>query len=243
LPVSWWWFRASLALLLLVAPEAFAQQYNSDNQWTAPRGVGTGIFTVGEEYSVLMGSLAMADGWEISAGVVGYYEDPQNASEHHRTGTFYLKHRLSENEAKTGGTAILAGSGVDPSHIEAGEATDTFKSWWAAYVLTLPFQDGRITWDLMPGVMVNLNQDHEDEAAWGMTWSSRLAVYDVIPQSAIVGEVFGTAGEAYAPPSYRLGVRWESEKLILAVTYSDAFNGSGGAGVEVGLMFLTDPWF
>ena len=51
-----------------------------------------------------------------------------------------------------------------------------------------------MTWDLLPGFLVTLNQDNEDDTAWGMTCSSRLAIYDIISQSAIVAEVFGGAG-------------------------------------------------
>ena len=90
--------------------------------------------------------------------------------------------------------------------------------------------------------MVNMDKDRENETAWGMTWSTRAAFYGIIPQSAIVAEAFGTTGEAYAEPTYRVGVRWESEKLILAATYGDTFDGSGSPRFEVGLIFLTGPY-
>jgi hypothetical protein len=54
-----------------------------------------------------------------------------------------------------------------------------------------------------------------DEEAWGFTWSARLAVYKIVPRCAIVGEAFGTAGEAYSYPQYNFGLRWESPKLAL----------------------------
>jgi hypothetical protein len=73
----------------------------------------------------------------------------------------------------------------------------------------------------------------------GHAWCSRAAVYKVIPQSAIVGEVFGTAGEAYAEPSYRVGVRWESPRLVVAATYGNSFSGSGSPRFEIGAFFLT----
>ena len=50
--------------------------------------------------------------------------------------------------------------------------TDTFESWFANYVYTKAFLDGKVTWDLLPGVMVNLDKDQQNETAWGMTWSS-----------------------------------------------------------------------
>lgn len=58
-------------------------------------------------------------------------------------------------------------------------------------------------WNLLPGFLVNLDKDQSGESAWGMTYSSRVAVYKVIPQTAVVGEIFGTTGEAYAEPTYR----------------------------------------
>jgi len=58
-----------------------------------------------------------------------------------------------------------------------------------------------------------------------------------------VAEVFGTAGEAKSDPRYRFGVRWESKKLVIAATYSDAFDGSGGAGFEIGFIYFTEPRF
>jgi hypothetical protein len=96
-----------------------------------------------------------------------------------------------------------------------------------------------VTWDLLPGVTVDLDRDQRNEAAWGMTWCSRVAVYKLIPQSAVVGEVFGTAGQAYAEPSYRVGVRWESPRVVVAATYGNSFSGSGSPRFEIGALFFT----
>jgi len=117
--------------------------------------------------------------------------------------------------------------------------TDTFRSWWANAVYTIPFRNGAVTWDLLPGFLVNLNQDQTGETAWGMTYTSRVAVYKIIPHSAIVGEVFGTTGEAYAEPTWRLGVRWESPRVIIAASYGDSFSGGGSPRFEIGAIFLT----
>jgi hypothetical protein len=46
---------------------------------------------------------------------------------------------------------------------------------------------------------------------------------------------------AYSEPQYRAGIRWESKQLIIAATYSAAFDGSDGAGFEVGFMYVIDP--
>jgi hypothetical protein len=58
-----------------------------------------------------------------------------------------------------------------------------------------------------------------------------------------VGEVYGTAGEAYSEPGYRVGIRWESPRWVISATYANAFDGSGGAGFELGIMYFTDPRF
>lgn len=235
--------RILLAASVLCWASSQAQQFNSDNQWTAPHGVGTGILTIGEDFSAAIAVAALVPDWEFNVGITHYYRDSDALSDGHDTGSFYVKHRVFENEDESGGLAWAAGSGVDPSHLEEGVVTDTFKSWWGNLIYTMPFRDGRVTWDLLPGVLYNRDLDNTANAAWGFTYSSRVAVYDVIPQSAIVAEVFGTTGEAESDPRYRIGVRWESEKLIVAASFSEAFNHSGGAGFEIGFMYLTDPRF
>ena len=134
----------------------------------------------------------------------------------------------------------MGGTGVYPGYLAEGEVTDTFKSWWANGIYTIPFRDGAITWDLLPGFIVNLDKDQSGETAWGMTYSSRVAVYKVIPQSAIVGEIFGTTGEAFAEPSYRIGVRWESPQIVVAATYGNSFDSGGSPRFEIGAMFFTN---
>lgn len=230
-----------LVALLGASTPVGAQQFNSDNQWTAPHGVATLAGTVGEEYSALVAVAALLPRWEFNVGITRYEADRELGTESHNTGTFYLKHTITQNDSETGGTAIMFGTGVNPSHLEDGEVIDTFDSWWVNGVFTFPFLDGAVTWDLLPGAVVNLNQDDQDDVAWGMTYSTRVAIYKVIPQSAIVAEVFGTTGEAYAKPQYRAGVRWESQHLIIAATYGAAFSGGGGPGFELGFLYLTDP--
>ena len=236
--------RARIALaavaLGLASLGAQAQQFNSDNQWTAPHGVGTLVLTAGQEYSTAIAVAALLPDTEFNIGVTRFKDSPEDRTEAHYSGLFYIKRRLSENEAGNAGSSISFGTGINPSYLSAGEVTDTFQSWFATYDYTMAFRDGQVTWDVMPGVMVNLDQDQEDETAWGFTWSTRAAVYKIIPSSAIVAEVWGTAGEAYAEPAYRFGVRWESPKLVVAATYGDSFDGSGSPRFEIGLIYLTD---
>lgn len=224
-----------------VAPVAHSQQFAGDNQWVAPYGVSTLVATVGEEYSQVYAISSLVPEWEFNAQITRYNDDYVNDEEGYTAASLYVKRRLSENEAGTAGYAFLAGTGQFPEHLEQGEVSNALESWWVMGVATYGFADDRILLDILPGVTLNTEHGEEDETAWGFTYSSRVAIYDVIPQSALVAEVFGTAGEAYADPAYRFGVRWEGKKWIVAATYSNAFNGNGGAGFELGLMYFTEP--
>lgn len=94
----------------------------------------------------------------------------------------------------------------------------------------------------MPGATYNQEYGTQKETAWGFLYSSRLAIYKIVPQSAIVAEVFGTEGDAYSKPQYKAGVRWESKYVIAALTYGGAVDGSQGGGIEFGVMVLTPPF-
>ncbi|GGZ74413.1 hypothetical protein [Algibacter mikhailovii] len=220
-----------------------AQQFVGDNQWVAPQGVATLIASAGQNYSQFYVVAALIQEWEFNAQFVYYYDDPRTNSESYLSPSFYLKRRLYQNESETAGYAILGGTGLFPHHLDKGEVTSDFQSWWMMATATYAFANNNILLDILPGATVNLDHKQSGNTAWGFTYSSRLAVYSIIPESAIVGEVFGTAGQANAPFSYRAGVRWESPKWIAALTYSSAFSSSHGAGLEIGLMFYTDPLF
>lgn len=220
-----------------------AQQFAGDNQWVAPHGVGTFVATAGEEYSQLYAVASLVPEWEFNLQLTHYYDDPRDETDSYIASGLFVKRRLQENDAQTAGYAFLAGTGMFPEHLEQGQRNAALDSWWVSGVATYNFANDKVLWDILPGVTYNTDHGDEGGNAWGFTYTSRLAIYDVIPQSAIVAEVFGTAGEAYAEPSYRVGVRWESPKWIVAATYSDAFDGSGGAGFEIGLMYLTEPRF
>jgi len=232
---------ALVAALALAGAPAGAQQFNSDNQWTAPHGVGTFVLTAGQEYSAFVATAALLEDWEFNLTLTLFPEDPENQSEDHYSGGFYVKHRLWQNEAETGGFALMFGTGNSPSYLAEGEVTDTFRSWWANAVYTIPFRDGDVQLDLLPGFIATFDKDRQGSDTWNAAYSSRLAVYKIIPSSAIVAEVFGTVGEQHAPPQYRAGIRWESPHVIVAGTYGRQFDGEGGARFELGLIMLTNP--
>ena len=237
---------SSLAILFAAmasAPPAHAQQFAGDNQWVAPHGVGTFAATAGEEYAQLYAIAALIPEWEFNLQINWYYDDPRDETGSYTAVNVYAKRRLWENDAETQGYSVVFGTGAYPEHLEHGTVASAFQSWWAMVTATYGFLDDAMLLDILPGASVNLDESQTGETAWAFTYSSRLAVYGVVPQSALVGEVFGSAGEASAKPAYRVGVRWESPRWIVAGTYSAAFDGSPFAGFEVGVIAFTDPIF
>lgn len=220
-----------------------AQQFAGDNQWVAPQGVATLVASAGKEYAQFYAVIAVLQEWEFNSQFVYYYDDPRGNSDSYLNPSFYLKRRLYQNEAETAGYGVLGGVGLFPQHLDQGEVTSRFHSWWAMGVATYAFANNNILLDILPGATVNLDHKQSGDTAWGFTYCSRVAVYNVIPQSAIVGEVFGTSGQANSPISYRFGVRWESPRWIAAITYSNAFNNSYSAGLEFGIMCYTNALF
>ena len=230
--------------VLLATPDAVqAQQFYGDNQWVAPHGVATLTGVVATEYIQGIATIALVPEWEFNLGYVHTYDDPLTNSSSFDTANIWVKRRLSENEAGTAGYAIVAGTGLWPEHIIDGNVSGAGESWWANLNATYAFLDNTVLLDVLPGFVLDTDRKRSGENAWGFTYGSRVAWYGVIPQSAIVAEVFGTAGEAFAEPSYRAGVRWESSKLIVTLTYTDAFDGSTGGGTELGFSYFTEPRF
>ena len=237
-------FRIAIVLTFWSLPQlATAQQFAGDNQWVAPHGVGTFVATAGEDYSQLYAIAALVPEWEFNLQLTHYYDDPRTGSGSYTATGLYVKRRLKENAAGTTGYAFLAGTGLFPEHLEKDEVTNAFRTWWATGVGTYGFLDDRLLLDILPGVAVNLDKEQSNNSTWSFTYTSRVAIYDVVPKSTVVAEVFGATGEGYAKPTYRLGLRWESPKWVAALTFSEAFDGSAAAGLEFGIMYFTDPRF
>jgi len=92
----------------------------------------------------------------------------------------------------------------------------------------------------MPGAMVDFDYGNNKEAAWGFTYSTRFALYKVIPKSAIVAEIYGTDGQVYSAPEYKAGVRYEPNSfIVIAASYGSQLNGGTGAGFELGIMVFS----
>jgi hypothetical protein len=222
------------------ARDASAQQFNSDNYLTMPQGTATFLITHGERNSSLLSSFALAKNWEFFAGANLFWKNAVSDSVDHFSTTLYAKYMFVENAAKTGGFAVMGGVGGTPGYYERGELTNSFRTYWAAAPLTLPFVKGRVLWDLMPGFEVDLDRGPEGDVSWSSTYSTRVAVYGIIPSSAIVAEVYGSKGQGVAQAEYKAGVRWEpTPSFALAATYGSAIDDPGGAGFEVGFLLFT----
>ena len=229
--------------LLAVGTRLSAQQFSGDNQWVAPHGVATLIGGFGEEFSQVYLTGALLPEWEFTAQFIHYYEDPRDASESYTTANLYAKRRLSENAAGTAGYAVMGGTGLFPQHVERGEVAPAFETWWAQFVATYSFLDDRLLLDFLPGATVDLDDAETGGASWGFLYSTRAAIYPWVPTVALVAEVFGTAGDEFAPAQYRAGLRWESEALIVSGTFSALFeDASEGPGFELGVRYFTAPW-
>jgi len=232
----------AVLLLALFASGATAQQFNSDNWWVLPHATGMGILTVGENYSVMYLGFGFLPGWEVDLAFNIYEEGDETTAAHYST-TAYVKRLLFQNAELTRGAAVMAGVGQGPGFIESGIKTQDFRNYWVSVPVTFPFFDNKLSWDIMPGGTWNREYGPEKTTAAGFTYSSRMAVYGIVPQSAIVFEVFGAEGDAKAPAQYKAGVRWESKFVVAALTYGDGLEGNDGGGIELGLMFFTLPYF
>lgn len=228
--------------LAFFATDARAQQFNSDNWRVLPNATGMGMLSVGEHYSVMYLGYGFSPGWEADVGYSIFKEEEENTAAHYAT-TAYVKRLIFQDEALTRGAAVMAGIGKGPGFIESGVKIQDFRNYWVSVPVTIPFFDDKLSWDLMPGVTWNTEYGLEEESAVGFTYSTRLAIYRIVPQSAIVFEVFGAEGDAEAPAQYKAGVRWESEFVVAALTYGDGLEGNDGGGFELGFIFLTMPYF
>jgi len=229
-----------MLFLSLLAETAQAQQFNSDNYLTMPHGTGTFILTAGERNATMYSVFAVLPGVELNFQTSLFWEDKSANSPQHFTTNIFGKYMFWVNKAKNGGAAIFLGIGKSPGFFSESEYSAMQKNYWTALPVTFPLFNNTISWDIMPGAMVNFDYGNNGETAWGFTYSTRIAIYKVIPKTAIVGELYGTEGEAYSKPEYKVGLRWEPNSYIVpAITYGACFDGSPGAGFELGVMIFT----
>lgn len=233
----------ALGLGALLVHPAPAQQFNSDNYLSKPAGVATIITTLGQRNGILMTTFSLIPRWEFTAAAYIFNSDDDVATDDGYSTSFYAKYMLHENAAKTGGFAVKAGTGLDPGYLTEVGLEDAFSTYWMNAPVTVPFFQNRLSLDLMPGVSFTRSLG-SDDASWLFTYSARLSWYPGEPTWAVVGEVFGGAGEKEAIPEYKVGLRWEpTQHATFALTYGQEFEGDQGAGFEMGMMLFTPPFF
>ncbi len=233
-----------LGLIFVFSHTIQAQQFNSDNYLSKPHGVATIILTYGERNSMYMNTFSLFPRWEFTAAAYIYNNDNDPATDDGYSTSFYAKYMIYENEAKTAGLAVKAGTGLDPGYLDGNDrVNDAFKTYWTNVPITFAFFDNLISWDVMPGASFTKHYGEEDKTVWAFTYSTRLAYYPFNPEWAIVGELYGSEGELGAKPEYRTGLRWEPNQYsVFALTYDDEIGGTNGAGFEFGVMLFTPPF-
>ena len=220
-----------------------AQQFNSDSYLVMPHGTGTFVLTAGERNSVFLSSFALVPKFEFFAQANLFWEDQAIESPQHFSTSLYAKYSIWVNQRKNAGLSVFLGWGHSPSYYKKDEYLNDHKNYWSALTYTVPLFNNTISWDLMPGAMVDLEYGETKESAWAFTYSSRLNIYKVIPKTAIVAEIYGTEGQIYSEPEYKVGLRWEpNDYIIPAFTYGNNISGTGAAGFEVGLIIFTPQY-
>jgi len=231
-------------LAVLAWSPAAAQQFNSDNYLSKPAGVATIILTAGRRNDIFMATFSLLPKWEFTTAVYVFNSDNDPTTDDGYSESFYVKWMLYENQAKTGGVAFKGGTGLDPGYISSVGLQDAFRTYWVNSPVTLAFFNNTLSWDLMPGASYTFDRGSQTDVGWSFTYSTRLAWYPVSPKWSIVGEVFGGVGQVFTKPEFKTGLRWEpSQYAVFAVTYGQEFNGTQGAGFEIGMMLFTPPFF
>jgi hypothetical protein len=228
--------------IFLLSGKALAQQYNSDSWLSKPHGTITIIPTAGERSSMLMTTYSLFPLWEFTYASYLYNKDNNLNTDDGHSSALYAKYMFYQNQEETGGASVKFGTGMFPGTIKGESKTvDAFNTYWVNFPCTIPLFHNKFSWDIMPGASVTKNYRTDNETnALGLTYSTRLAWYPLNPEWALVGEVFGTEGEVVAIPEYKIGIRWEPSPFATwAITYGEEFNGTEGAGIELGIMIFT----
>jgi hypothetical protein len=230
--------------ILLNFTSVSAQQFNSDSWLSKAHGTITLIPTTGERNSMIMNTYSLFTRWEFTMAAYLYNNDGDPLTDDGYSTSYYAKYMFYENEAKTGGAAVKAGTGMFPGYFNGQDRTrDAFKTYWMNAPVTLPLFKNTLSIDLMPGTSMTRNYGADETTAFAFTYSFRAAWYPFNPELAFVGEIFGAEGAAVAIPEYKAGIRWEPNQYsVFALTYGQEFNGTNGAGFEVGVMLFTPPF-
>ncbi|ULQ51157.1 hypothetical protein [Flavihumibacter fluvii] len=240
---DWFLMVQFLLLTFILLPvflhKAKAQQFNTDNYLTMPHGTGTFVITAGQRNAAMISSFALIPKFEFFVQANLFRDTRVENYVQHFTTTIYAKYMFWVNKANNGGAAVFLGMGRSPGYFANTEYTRLRENIWTAFPITIPLFKNMITWDLMPGAMVDFDPKDNEQTAWGFTWSTRLGIYKIIPKTAIVVEAYGTEGQAASPAEYKVGLRYEpNDYIVPAITYSSQLQGGYGAGFEIGIVIF-----
>jgi hypothetical protein len=225
---------------MLSAHSVYAQQFSTDSYLTMPHGTGTFVLTTGERNASMYSTFTLLPRFELNFSSSMYWANESLSTSQFFSLNVFGKYMFWVNEANNGGAAVFLGVGKSPGFYTQDGYSALHKNYWTALPVTIPFLNNMFSWDIMPGAMVDFDYGNNKETAFGFTWSTRLAVYKIIPKTAIVGELYGSEGDAYSKPEYKVGLRWEPNDFIIpAITYGACLDGSKGAGFEIGLVIFT----
>jgi len=232
-------------IVVITSNTTKAQQFNSDSWISKEHGTVTVIATYGERNSMLMNTFSLLPGWEFTAAAYIYNDDDDPTTDDGYSTSLYAKYMFYENESKAGGFAVKLGTGLDPGYLDGTDrVNDAFQTFWTNAPITIPFLNNMLSWDIMPGASVTKNYGEEETTVWYVTYSTRLAWYPTSPKWAVVGEIYGSAGDLNVKTEYRAGLRWEPDQYTnICLTYDDEFGGNYGGGFEIGLMIFSPPFF
>jgi hypothetical protein len=236
-------FIVPLTLFVLTGT-ARAQQFNTDSWLSKPHGTITLIPTIGQRNSMIMNTFSLFPKWEFTFAAYMYNDDNDPLTDDGYSASLYVKYMFYQNKAATGGASVKAGTGMFPGTIQGQDREkDAFQSYWMNVPCTIPFFDNKVSWDLMPGASVTKNYGQTETTEWAFTYSTRVAWNPFSPKWSVVGEVFGTEGGVTAIPEYKLGIRYEPNQYgVFCLSYGQEFNGTNGAGFELGVMLYTPPF-
>ena len=229
-----------LGIFFLSSIHTRAQQFNTDNYLTMPHGTATTLLTAGGRNAGMAASFALVPKWEFFAQAFLFWENEKELSPQHFNILGYAKYMFWVNKENNGGGGAFLGFGKSPGYWEQTEFLKTHQNIWTAVPITFPLFNNTISWDIMPGAIFDWSNSESGDPAWGFTYSTRVAVYKVIPKTAIVGEIYGTSGSAYSAPEYKIGLRWEPNNTIVpAITYGRALDGTSGPQLEIGVLIFS----
>ena len=140
-----------------------AQQYNSDNYLVMPHGIGTIVLTTGERNVSFVTSLALIPKFEFAVAGYLFWDDQTTQSPQHFTTSLYAKYSVWVNKENNGGLAAFLGLGNSPSYYEQTQFVDLHKNYWTAIAFTLPLFNNKLSWDLFPGAIVDIDYGEDSE--------------------------------------------------------------------------------